>query len=77
MIRTDRWKLIVTPAAGMIQLFDIEADPWEMHNLAADAKSAPMTDDLIVRLKRWMQNIGDPLPAARFDASLEAYRTSR
>jgi len=77
MVRADRWKLIVTPRAGMVQLFDIEADPWEMHNLAADPKIDAVIDDLYVRLKRWMEITGDHLPVATLDADLESYRKSR
>ncbi len=32
----DRWKLIVYPKIGHMQLFDIEADPDELRNLADD-----------------------------------------
>jgi choline-sulfatase len=75
MVRTDRWKLIVTPGADMVQLFDVAADPWEMHNLAA--RSAPVIDDLMPRLKRWMGNTADPFPLTKLDATLETYRQGR
>jgi N-sulfoglucosamine sulfohydrolase len=61
----------------MVQLIDIEADPWEMHNLASDPKSDAMIDDLFARLKRWMQVTNDPFPAAKLDATLETYRKNR
>jgi choline-sulfatase len=75
MVRTDRWKLIVTPGADMVQLFDVAADPWEMHNLAA--RSAPVIDDLMARLNRWMHDTADPFPVAKLDATLETYRKGR
>ncbi len=77
MIRTERWKLILTPGASMVQLFDTGADPWELQNLAADPKSDTVIDDLYVRLKRWMDVTGDRFPVTRLDATLEAYRKSR
>jgi arylsulfatase A-like enzyme len=52
MVRTDRWKLIITPAADIVQLFDIESDPWELQNLAVDPKSDTVMGDLTLRLKR-------------------------
>jgi arylsulfatase A-like enzyme len=77
MVRTNRWKLILTPAAEMVQLFDTAADPWEMQDLAADPKSDAIIDDLYARLKRWMEVTGDRFPLARLDATLETYRKRR
>jgi arylsulfatase len=69
MVRTERWKLIVTPDAGVVQLFDIAADPWEKTNLAADPKYADVLDDLLARLRRWMKAVRDPMPFARIEAT--------
>jgi choline-sulfatase len=77
MVRTDRWKLILTPGANMVQLLDIAADPWEMQNLASDPKSDAVIGDLYVRLRRWMDVTGDRFPRARLDAALETYRQNR
>lgn len=42
-VRTDRWKYIhYTELAGMDELYDLKADPYEMKNLVADAQ-APLT----------------------------------
>jgi len=35
MIRWDRYKLIYYPVGNHVQLFDLETDPDELHNLAA------------------------------------------
>ena len=35
-VRTSEWKLIRTPAEGLVQLFHVRRDPWEIHNLALD-----------------------------------------
>jgi choline-sulfatase len=76
MIRTDRWKLILSPGAGVVQLFDIQNDPWERHSLVDDPKNTTLIEDLYARLKRWMKNTGDPMPVAKLDATFEAYRRS-
>lgn len=77
MARTDRWKLTITPAAGVVQLFDVLADPWEIHNVADDPKHNAVIEDLYTRLKRWMKVTGDPFPVARLDATLDARRQRR
>lgn len=68
MVRTERWKLILTPGAGVVQLFDIKDDPWEMHNQASDPARAGLMADLYGRLKTWMKIVGDPMPVATLDA---------
>lgn len=76
MIRTKRWKLILSPVAGVVQLFDIQEDPWERHNLAGDSKQAAVIDDLYARLKRWMHTTNDPMPVTRLDATFAAFRNA-
>lgn len=39
-VRDDRWKLIVYPQVNKTQLFDLRADPNEIHDLAADPQHA-------------------------------------
>jgi choline-sulfatase len=51
-IRTREHKLIVYPQAGQTQLFDMQKDPWEMHNLAGDRKYKALRGELESRLKR-------------------------
>lgn len=62
MVRTRRHKLIVYPQIRRIQLFDIDKDPWEMHDLSDDSKLATTKADLLQRLKQLQQQLGDPLP---------------
>lgn len=77
MVRTERWKLVLTPGADMVQLFDVENDPWELHNLAKDSGHAAIVDDLYQRLKIWMAKVNDAMPVAKLDATLKAFRSGR
>ena len=62
-VRTDRWKLIRYAVNGVqtTQLFDIQNDPLEMTNLAAEPSSAAQVRELTSLLKRWMKDTGDHL----------------
>lgn len=60
-IRTERWKLILTPKEGQAQLFDIRNDPWEMRNLAGDPKEAKTVQTLAGRLHELMVEFKDPM----------------
>jgi len=61
MIRTKTHKLIVYPQIKRIQVFDIEHDPWEMHDLSDDPASAGIRKDLMQRLVSKQKELGDPL----------------
>lgn len=43
------------------ELFDLDADPWELVNLASDARFAEQRDALHKRLHEWMRDTKDPL----------------
>lgn len=59
MIRTDRWKLIYYPRIDRHQLFDLEADPNELHDLSADAAHADRLNRLRSRMRQWFRSRGD------------------
>lgn len=61
MLRTKQHKLIVYPKAGRTQLFDLEKDPWEMHDLADDPQYASIKTDLMSQLIRKQRDLGDTL----------------
>ncbi len=53
-----------TPGTTMTQLFDLEADPWEMHNLAGQPDYADVEARLLAGLRAWQEQVGDPFRAA-------------
>lgn len=58
-VRDDRWKLIVYPKVNKTQLFDLHADPAEMHDLAADPKHTDDLKRMTALLKAEQENAGD------------------
>jgi choline-sulfatase len=75
-VRTARWKLIRTPHAQQVQLFDLRRDPWETRNLAADPKHTATREALDERLRELMRQMNDPLPEERVFASSTPMRGS-
>jgi len=59
MVRTRTHKLIVYPKAKRVQLFDLEKDPWETKNLAAETPTLVKT--LWGRLNTLQKQLDDPL----------------
>ncbi len=70
-IRDERWKLIRYPLVNVTQLFDLQADPRELTNLATKpehaAKLAELTEKLMAEMKRsddtFPLTVPDPKPA--------------
>jgi arylsulfatase A-like enzyme len=58
-IRTKRHKLIFYAPIKRYQVFDLENDPWEMHDLVDDPAYAQVKGDLILRLKAKQKELGD------------------
>jgi arylsulfatase A-like enzyme len=61
-IRHKDLKLHVYPEINYRLLFDLEADPLEMTNLAEDPARASDIDRLLGEMKAWQQRLGDTLP---------------
>jgi len=60
-VRTDRYTFAVTrggPADGTVLLFDRQADPFEMRELAA--AEPQLCQQLLADLNRWLAATGDP-----------------
>jgi len=60
--RDERWKLIRYPQVDVTQLFDLQDDPDEMHDLAGDPAQANRVEQMLKRLHQLQQELGDELP---------------
>ncbi len=60
MICDERWKFVLYPKAGREQLFDLQSDPDELHDLSGEPAHAAKRDDLKARLETWRREQGDP-----------------
>jgi arylsulfatase A-like enzyme len=60
MVRSERWKYIYYPQIDKVQLFDLESDPHEIHDLSQVVDHAANAADLRTRLFAWMRDNNDP-----------------
>ena len=58
-VRTDRWTYAVTPAGPWL-LFDNEADPFQLTNLAKDPAEAEVRSALADEIVAWLERAADP-----------------
>jgi arylsulfatase A-like enzyme len=61
-VRDERYKLIRYPQVNVTQLFDLQSDPDEMKNLAADPAQAERIKSLTAEIVRWQKHLGDATP---------------
>ena len=61
MVRSKTHKLIVYPQIQRMQVFDMENDPWEMHDLSADSSAVRVRNELLQQLKDMQRELGDKL----------------
>ena len=61
-IRDDHWKLIRYPLIDKTQLFDLQADPHEMTDLAGKPESKGKIRELTALLEKTRQEYGDRAP---------------
>jgi len=57
-VRSRRYKYVYYPF-DLDELYDEEADPWEMHNLANEPEAAPILAEMRARMAHWMEQVGD------------------
>ena len=57
-----RWKLIRYPQVDRTQLFDLQVDPFEVTDLAAQPEYTARVADMLARLAEEQKAVGDPLP---------------
>lgn len=70
-------QLLFSPARPAEELYDLQNDPWEMNNLAAEPKHAKALADLRTRLEKWMEGTHDlgrqPESKEMFDSDMQIY----
>jgi arylsulfatase A-like enzyme len=64
-VRTKKYKLIFYPPINRYQLFNLEEDPWEIHDRIADPEYASIKAEMIGRLKSLQQELGDKMDGYR------------
>lgn len=64
-IRRENWKLIEFFEDGALELYDLDADPGETTNLAADR--APLAKELQASLAAWRDSVGARMPVPNPD----------
>ena len=67
-IRDDRWKLIRYPLVDRTQLFDLQADPLELNNLADKPEHAAKIVELTALLTKEMASYADTFPLTVADS---------
>jgi choline-sulfatase len=60
-IRTKKHKLIFYSYLMRYQVFDLEKDPWEMHDLVDDPAYAAVKQELITKFKAMQKELDDPM----------------
>ena len=61
-VRDDRYKLIRYPLIDHTQLFDLQTDPDELHNLAEQPEHEERVASMLAEMKAWQQRTDDPHP---------------
>ncbi|MBS1800592.1 MAG: sulfatase-like hydrolase/transferase [Acidobacteria bacterium] len=71
MVRTKKYKFIVYPKIQRVQLFDVESDPWEMHDLSNDSAHASTKQEMSQLLVRMQKDLDDPMLRGKSTAGAE------
>jgi arylsulfatase A-like enzyme len=62
MVRGRRWKYVTDPTGDLDELYDLERDPWEHRNLAADPGHRDLVHEHRAHLLAWAVATEDPRP---------------
>jgi len=73
MIRSQDYKLIYYPMIKRTQLFDMKADPLEMHDLSTLPEHAQRIENMMAQLAHWQKTVEDPLDFSAPEASYSAF----
>jgi hypothetical protein len=70
-------QLLFAPERAPEELYDLDADPFEVKNLAADPSHEAVLKEMRGRLDRWMEETGDqgrvPESEKRYDSDMAVY----
>ncbi|MEZ6057998.1 MAG: sulfatase [Planctomycetaceae bacterium] len=70
-------RLLFAKTRAPEELYDLEADPWEVQNLASDPAHAKTLQELRGKLDLWMEQTNDqgrtPESESRYDSDMAAY----
>lgn len=69
-IRTDHYKLIVYPQASAVRLYDLQQDPLEITDLAAQPEMEPVVKDMFARLVAMQKELKDDLDLTEMQQAL-------
>jgi arylsulfatase A-like enzyme len=62
IVTTDGWKLNASSTLDENELYNLNEDPGETHNLAKDPRYQSKAKDLFARIRAWQEKMGDKLP---------------
>ena len=70
-------KLIMAERRPKEELYDLQKDPWELHNLAYDSAHRRILKNMRVILDKWIRQTNDrgrhPEPKAMYDSDMKVY----
>ena len=66
IVTAERWKLNLSPTDSG-QLFDLGADPHELHNLIGLPEHRDRAHEMATRLRAWQRDTGDTVPLPDVD----------
>ena len=76
-IRDERWKLIRYPQINLTQLFDLDADPNELNNLAEKPEYADKAEQLLTLMKQAQKEFDDICPLSSASPQDPAWSPNR